>query len=170
MRPEGSRRPTHAEPQIPHARPTASPPPSQAPWRIQEMAPPSTWPQVGRVEFRNYGLRYRGDLDLVLKHINITIEGGEKVSARCPPPTRSQWSAGRALAGDTGLVAPLVRRGSTPPADRAAVFGEARGSKSCPERPTDRSWKKSKEVANVKKSRTFCIKIHFLLSSKDRTI
>lgn len=113
------------------------------------MAPPSTWPQVGRVEFRNYGLRYRGDLDLVLKHINITIEGGEKVSARCPPPTRSQWSAGRALAGDTGLVAPPVRRGSTPPADRAAVFGEARGSKSCPERPTDRSWKKSKEVANI---------------------
>lgn len=87
-----------------------------------------------------------------------------------PAPTRSQWSAGRALAGDTGLVAPPVRRGSTPPADRAAVFGEACGSKSCPERPTDRSWKKSKEVGNVKKSRTFCIKIHFLLSSKDRTI
>lgn len=66
--------------------PPPPPHPSQAPWRIQEMAPPSTWPQVGRVEFRNYGLRYRGDLDLVLKHINITIEGGEKVSARCPPP------------------------------------------------------------------------------------
>lgn len=63
------------------------PPPhhSQAPWRIEEMAPSSTWPQVGRVEFRDFGLRYRDDLDLVLKHINVTIEGGEKVGAHWPP-------------------------------------------------------------------------------------
>lgn len=53
------------------------------------MTPASTWPQVGRVEFRNYSLRYREDLDLVLKDINVTIEGGEKVGAHCPP-TRSQ--------------------------------------------------------------------------------
>lgn len=53
------------------------------------MTPASTWPQVGRVEFRDYSLRYREDLDLVLKHINITIEGGEKVGAHCSP-TRSQ--------------------------------------------------------------------------------
>lgn len=48
------------------------------------MTPPSDWPQVGRVEFRNYGLRYREDLDLVLKRINVTINGGEKVGARSP--------------------------------------------------------------------------------------
>lgn len=93
MRSEGSWRPAHVEPwgtrdepPIPYSRPTPfSPHPSQAPWRIEEMAPSSTWPQVGRVEFRDYGLRYREDLDLVLKHINITIDGGEKVGAHCPP-------------------------------------------------------------------------------------
>lgn len=57
------------------------PSPRQAPWRVEEMIPPSDWPQVGRVEFRDYGLRYRENLDLVLKNINITIDGGEKVGA-----------------------------------------------------------------------------------------
>ncbi|XP_032957047.1 multidrug resistance-associated protein 1 isoform X1 [Rhinolophus ferrumequinum] len=70
----------------------------EAPWRIEEMAPSSTWPQVGRVEFRNFGLRYRDDLDLVLKHINITIEGGEKVGI-----------VGRTGAGKSSLTLGLFR-------------------------------------------------------------
>lgn len=70
----------------------------EAPWEIQETAPPSTWPQVGRVEFRDYGLRYREDLDLVLKHINVTIEGGEKVGI-----------VGRTGAGKSSLTLGLFR-------------------------------------------------------------
>ncbi|KAM4829793.1 multidrug resistance-associated protein 1 isoform 2-T2 [Thomomys bottae] len=70
----------------------------EAPWQIQETAPPSTWPQVGRVEFRDYGLRYRDDLDLVLKHINVTIEGGEKVGI-----------VGRTGAGKSSLTLGLFR-------------------------------------------------------------
>ncbi|XP_036164279.1 multidrug resistance-associated protein 1 [Myotis myotis] len=70
----------------------------EAPWRIQEMTPASTWPQVGRVEFRDYCLRYREDLDLVLKHINITIEGGEKVGI-----------VGRTGAGKSSLTLGLFR-------------------------------------------------------------
>ncbi|KAM5199043.1 multidrug resistance-associated protein 1 isoform 3-T3 [Hipposideros larvatus] len=70
----------------------------EAPWRIKEMAPASTWPQVGRVEFRDYGLRYRDDLDLVLKHINVTIEGGEKVGI-----------VGRTGAGKSSLTLGLFR-------------------------------------------------------------
>eukprot|EP00069_Balaena_mysticetus_P007077 bmy_05437T0 len=70
----------------------------EAPWRIQEMAPPSNWPQVGQVEFRNYGLRYREDLDLVLKHINVTIDGGEKVGI-----------VGRTGAGKSSLTLGLFR-------------------------------------------------------------
>ncbi|XP_077843252.1 multidrug resistance-associated protein 1 isoform X1 [Macaca mulatta] len=58
----------------------------EAPWQIQETAPPSNWPQVGRVEFRNYCLRYREDLDFVLRHINVTINGGEKVGTHGPIP------------------------------------------------------------------------------------
>uniref|UniRef100_A0A8D1CZB5 Multidrug resistance-associated protein 1 n=1 Tax=Sus scrofa TaxID=9823 RepID=A0A8D1CZB5_PIG len=70
----------------------------EAPWRIPEVAPPSTWPQVGRVEFRDYGLRYRDDLDLVLKHINVTIDGGEKVGI-----------VGRTGAGKSSLTLGLFR-------------------------------------------------------------
>uniref|UniRef100_A0A8C5L1S6 Multidrug resistance-associated protein 1 n=1 Tax=Jaculus jaculus TaxID=51337 RepID=A0A8C5L1S6_JACJA len=70
----------------------------EAPWQIQETAPPSTWPQVGCVEFRDYGLRYREDLDLVLKHINITIDGGEKVGI-----------VGRTGAGKSSLTLGLFR-------------------------------------------------------------
>ncbi|XP_010599540.1 multidrug resistance-associated protein 1 isoform X1 [Loxodonta africana] len=70
----------------------------EAPWQIEEMAPPSTWPQVGRVEFQDYGLRYREDLDLVLRHINITIDGGEKVGI-----------VGRTGAGKSSLTLGLFR-------------------------------------------------------------
>ncbi|XP_074741577.1 multidrug resistance-associated protein 1 isoform X8 [Strix uralensis] len=50
----------------------------EAEWSIEQTAPASTWPTEGKVEFRGYGLRYREDLDLVLKNINVTINGGEK--------------------------------------------------------------------------------------------
>lgn len=70
----------------------------EAPWQIQDMAPPKDWPQVGRVEFRDYGLRYREDLDLVLKHINVTIDGGEKVGI-----------VGRTGAGKSSLTLGLFR-------------------------------------------------------------
>lgn len=51
----------------------------QAEWSIEQTAPGSSWPEEGKVEFRGYSLRYREDLDLVLKNINVTISGGEKV-------------------------------------------------------------------------------------------
>ncbi|XP_063652844.1 multidrug resistance-associated protein 1 isoform X23 [Pan troglodytes] len=70
----------------------------EAPWQIQETAPPSSWPQVGRVEFRNYCLRYREDLDFVLRHINVTINGGEKVGI-----------VGRTGAGKSSLTLGLFR-------------------------------------------------------------
>ncbi|XP_033091521.1 multidrug resistance-associated protein 1 [Trachypithecus francoisi] len=70
----------------------------EAPWQIQETAPPSNWPQVGRVEFRNYCLRYREDLDFVLRHINVTINGGEKVGI-----------VGRTGAGKSSLMLGLFR-------------------------------------------------------------
>ncbi|XP_023560438.1 multidrug resistance-associated protein 1 isoform X3 [Octodon degus] len=70
----------------------------EAAWQIQETAPPSTWPEVGRVEFRDYGLRYREDLDMVLKHINVVIEGGEKVGI-----------VGRTGAGKSSLTLGLFR-------------------------------------------------------------
>uniref|UniRef100_A0A674KAE7 Multidrug resistance-associated protein 1 n=1 Tax=Terrapene triunguis TaxID=2587831 RepID=A0A674KAE7_9SAUR len=69
-----------------------------APWCIEQTAPPNNWPHEGKVEFRGYGLRYREDLDLVLKNINVTINGGEKVGI-----------VGRTGAGKSSLTLGLFR-------------------------------------------------------------
>uniref|UniRef100_A0A8B9GAN0 Multidrug resistance-associated protein 1 n=1 Tax=Amazona collaria TaxID=241587 RepID=A0A8B9GAN0_9PSIT len=58
----------------------------------------STWPEEGKIEFRGYGLRYREDLDLVLKNINVTINGGEKIGI-----------VGRTGAGKSSLTLGLFR-------------------------------------------------------------
>ncbi|NXN35985.1 MRP1 protein, partial [Rhinoptilus africanus] len=70
----------------------------EAEWIIEQTAPESTWPEEGKVEFRGYGLRYREDLDLVLKNINITINGGEKIGI-----------VGRTGAGKSSLTLGLFR-------------------------------------------------------------
>ena len=131
--------------------PTHRPLSSQAPWQVQDAAPPSDWPQVGRVEFRDYGLRYREDLDLVLKHINVTIDGGEKVGAPGPPPVHGQ--------------AQIATRPSLPPNHRVA--GDF-GSKICSERPNgaaDRYPRSRRRyiletIANTEKSGMFYLFIY----------
>ncbi|XP_064317887.1 multidrug resistance-associated protein 1 isoform X6 [Phalacrocorax carbo] len=70
----------------------------EAEWNIEQTAPASTWPEEGRIEFRGYGLRYREDLDLVLKNINVTINGGEKIGI-----------VGRTGAGKSSLTLGLFR-------------------------------------------------------------
>ncbi|XP_070381871.1 multidrug resistance-associated protein 1-like isoform X3 [Dermacentor albipictus] len=52
--------------------------PTEAPWRVTP-APSSDWPQEGAVQFVNFSTRYRKDLDLVLRHINLEIQPSEKV-------------------------------------------------------------------------------------------
>ncbi|NXN93457.1 MRP1 protein, partial [Rhinopomastus cyanomelas] len=70
----------------------------EAEWSIRETAPPSTWPQEGKVDFQGYSLRYREDLDLVLKNINVSIKGGEKIGI-----------VGRTGAGKSSLTLGLFR-------------------------------------------------------------
>lgn len=40
---------------------------------------PEGWPTSGVVEFRNYSVRYRPGLELVLKNLTLHVQGGEKV-------------------------------------------------------------------------------------------
>uniref|UniRef100_A0A671NGU8 Multidrug resistance-associated protein 1 n=1 Tax=Sinocyclocheilus anshuiensis TaxID=1608454 RepID=A0A671NGU8_9TELE len=40
---------------------------------------PAGWPTTGHIEIRNFGLRYREDLELAISDISVNIEGGEKV-------------------------------------------------------------------------------------------
>ncbi|NXQ50905.1 MRP1 protein, partial [Catharus fuscescens] len=70
----------------------------EAEWSIEQTAPASSWPEEGKVEFRGYGLRYREDLDLALKNINVTINGGEKIGI-----------VGRTGAGKSSLTLGLFR-------------------------------------------------------------
>jgi len=37
------------------------------------------WPSHGRIEFQNYSLRYRPELEPVLHNINLRIESNEKI-------------------------------------------------------------------------------------------
>jgi ABC-type multidrug transport system fused ATPase/permease subunit len=41
--------------------------------------PPEHWPQYGAIEFRGVSLRYRSDLELVLKEVSLSIKGSEKI-------------------------------------------------------------------------------------------
>ncbi|XP_077131251.1 multidrug resistance-associated protein 1 isoform X1 [Ranitomeya variabilis] len=70
----------------------------EAPWTLQHTAPESNWPHEGKIEFKNFCLRYREDLDLALKNINVTVQGGEKIGI-----------VGRTGAGKSSLTLGLFR-------------------------------------------------------------
>ncbi|KAI0305966.1 metal resistance protein YCF1 [Multifurca ochricompacta] len=70
----------------------------EAPYEIPETQPECLWPAEGRVEFRSYSLRYRPELDLVLKNISLTLHPGEKIGI-----------CGRTGAGKSSLLLALFR-------------------------------------------------------------
>ncbi|KDR24195.1 Multidrug resistance-associated protein 1, partial [Zootermopsis nevadensis] len=70
----------------------------EAPWDIPTNQPSSAWPEKGQVEFKDYQVRYREGLDLVLRGISFTVKGGEKVGI-----------VGRTGAGKSSLTLGLFR-------------------------------------------------------------
>nr|CAD7572885.1 unnamed protein product [Timema californicum] len=70
----------------------------EAPWENPANQPSKDWPTEGRVQFKDYKLRYREGLELVLKGLNFTISGGEKVGI-----------VGRTGAGKSSLTLALFR-------------------------------------------------------------
>ncbi|KAG8311150.1 Canalicular multispecific organic anion transporter 1 [Homalodisca vitripennis] len=54
--------------------------PQEAAWEVSP-GPPASWPDKGQVDFKNYQVRYREGLELVLKGVTFSVKGGEKV---CP--------------------------------------------------------------------------------------
>jgi len=72
--------------------------PREAAWEVEGRRPEKSWPDKGVVEFKNFSTRYREGLDLVVKDINIHIEGGQKVAI-----------VGRTGAGKSSLTLALFR-------------------------------------------------------------
>ncbi|KAL6013885.1 ATP-binding cassette glutathione S-conjugate transporter ycf1, partial [Candidozyma auris] len=70
----------------------------EAPEVVYDNRPPKTWPQDGEVVFKNYSTRYRPELDLVLKNINLEIKPHEKIGI-----------VGRTGAGKSSLTLALFR-------------------------------------------------------------
>ncbi|NXE73178.1 MRP1 protein, partial [Cochlearius cochlearius] len=72
--------------------------PKEAPWTLNSKLQGQVWLTEGRIEFKNYSLRYRPNLELALKHINLTINGQEKIGI-----------TGRTGAGKSTLAVGLLR-------------------------------------------------------------
>ncbi|XP_004434776.1 PREDICTED: canalicular multispecific organic anion transporter 2 [Ceratotherium simum simum] len=71
---------------------------TEAPWVVEGSRPPAGWPSQGDVEFRNYSVRYRPGLELVLKDLSLRVRGGEKVGI-----------VGRTGAGKSSMTLGLFR-------------------------------------------------------------
>ncbi|XP_023254205.1 canalicular multispecific organic anion transporter 2-like, partial [Seriola lalandi dorsalis] len=52
---------------------------TEAPWEVEDKKPPPEWPMEGNVQFQDYSVRYREGLDLVLKNLTLSVNGGEKI-------------------------------------------------------------------------------------------
>ncbi|XP_026714863.1 multidrug resistance-associated protein 6-like isoform X5 [Athene cunicularia] len=72
--------------------------PKEAPWTLNSKLQGHVWLTEGRIEFRNYSLRYRPNLELALKQVNLTINGQEKIGV-----------TGRTGAGKSTLAVGLLR-------------------------------------------------------------
>jgi len=53
--------------------------PSEAAPRIPERDPPPSWPERGAIELDNITMRYRPELDTVLRGVSVKIQPGEKI-------------------------------------------------------------------------------------------
>ena len=70
----------------------------EAPEIIPQNRPPIDWPAHGNLNMVNYSARYRPELPLALKNINLTIQSGEKIGI-----------VGRTGAGKSSLTLALFR-------------------------------------------------------------
>ncbi|RNA42720.1 multidrug resistance-associated 1 [Brachionus plicatilis] len=72
--------------------------PHEAAWIKENSRPPLEWPAQGHISFDHFSVKYREELDFVLKDINCVISPGEKIGI-----------VGRTGAGKSSLTLALFR-------------------------------------------------------------
>ncbi|KAJ2390001.1 ATP-binding cassette glutathione S-conjugate transporter ycf1, partial [Coemansia sp. RSA 2603] len=72
--------------------------PKEAPSVIENSRPAADWPQYGSIEFSDYKMRYRPELETVLKGLSFTVKPNEKVGI-----------VGRTGAGKSSITYALMR-------------------------------------------------------------
>ncbi|XP_011615233.2 multidrug resistance-associated protein 1 [Takifugu rubripes] len=72
--------------------------PKEAEWNHKPSYLPPGWPNKGCIDIRGFSLRYRDDLELAIRNITISVNGGEKVGI-----------VGRTGAGKSSLTLGLFR-------------------------------------------------------------
>ncbi|KAJ2040233.1 hypothetical protein H4S03_001170, partial [Coemansia sp. S3946] len=70
----------------------------EAPYIIDSCRPSAQWPPNGKIEFRDFSMKYGADLGYALKNVNLTINPGEKIGI-----------VGRTGAGKSSLAKVLFR-------------------------------------------------------------
>ncbi|KAJ2833578.1 Transporter of the ATP-binding cassette (ABC) [Coemansia furcata] len=70
----------------------------EAPYVIDDCRPSAQWPSSGKIEFRDFYMKYGADLGYALKNVNVTINPGEKIGI-----------VGRTGAGKSSLAKVLFR-------------------------------------------------------------
>ncbi|KAJ2053140.1 Multidrug resistance-associated protein 1 [Coemansia sp. S16] len=70
----------------------------EAPYVIDSYRPSAQWPPNGKIEFRDFSMKYGADLNYALKNVNLTINPGEKIGI-----------VGRTGAGKSSLAKVLFR-------------------------------------------------------------
>ncbi|KAJ2254262.1 Multidrug resistance-associated protein 1 [Coemansia sp. RSA 455] len=71
---------------------------AEAPYVIDSCRPSAQWPSNGKIEFRDFSMKYSADLNYALKNVNLTINPGEKIGI-----------VGRTGAGKSSLAKVLFR-------------------------------------------------------------
>ncbi|KAJ1995291.1 hypothetical protein GGI25_002304 [Coemansia spiralis] len=72
--------------------------PQEAPVIIEKHRPKQSWPEKGHIEFQNYSMRYRPELDLVLNDMSFSVCDNEKIGI-----------VGRTGAGKSSISQALMR-------------------------------------------------------------
>ncbi|KAJ2791092.1 ATP-binding cassette glutathione S-conjugate transporter ycf1 [Coemansia linderi] len=70
----------------------------EAPYVVDSCRPSAQWPPNGKIEFRNFSMKYGADQGYALKNINLAINSGEKIGI-----------VGRTGAGKSSLAKVLFR-------------------------------------------------------------